>query len=377
MPEDAIKINLKNQRRHIFGLILTITLFGLLMIYESSSIYAFKTTGDAAYFFKKQLLFFIIGLVLFFLALLLDLDLLKRYSKELLLFTIFFLVVVVFLGKSIGGAKRWLSLGNFNIQPSEILKISFLIYCADYCSRKRNLLRSIKSGLLPLGLVLGFICVLLLLQPDFGTAVFWVIWTILFLYVFKAKSKHLIFTIFSGFGAMALLVLQRPYRLRRVVAYLNPFADPQGSGFQLVQSQIAYGLGGIWGVGLGEGRQKLFFLPAAHTDFVFSIIAEELGLIGSIGLILVFLVAFHKMFIIAKYSESGFKKGILWGVLFIFSLEVLINIGVSCGAFPTKGLPLPFMSYGGSNLIVHYILLGLFFNASLKEYEQTLEEQTS
>ncbi|MCQ9205221.1 MAG: putative lipid II flippase FtsW [Omnitrophica bacterium] len=361
------KLNLKDERRFIFSLILGITLLGLLMVYESSSIYAFKTTTDAAYFFKRQALFFILGILSFCLTLLLDLELLRRYSKEFLLFTLFFLVVVVLLGKNIGGARRWLSLGNFNLQPSEILKISFLVYCADYCSRRKNLIRSVKAGLMPLGLVLGLVCVLLLLQPDLGAAVFWVVWLLIFLFVFKAKNKHLIFIIFSGLAAMILLIFQRPYRLRRVVSYLNPFSDPQGAGFQLVQSQIAYGLGGIWGVGLGEGRQKLFFLPAAHTDFVFSIIAEELGLLGSLGVIFAFFLVFHKMFVIALVSDNGFKKGILWGVVFIFFLEVLMNIGVSCGVFPTKGLPLPFMSYGGSNLIVHYILLGLFFNASREE----------
>ncbi|MCF7908742.1 MAG: putative lipid II flippase FtsW [Candidatus Omnitrophica bacterium] len=356
--------DIKKERRFIFITIFIITLIGLLMVYESSSIHAFATTSDATYFFKKQISFFIIGLFLFCLTLFVDLELLRRWNKELLLLTILCLVVVVFLGRTAGGAKRWLYLAGFNIQPAEILKISFLIYCADYCRRKKGLIGSLKRGLLPLAVILGSICILLLLQPDLGTAVFWVIWTIFFLFLFKARRRHLVFIVILGLVASFFLVKAYPYRLRRITAYLNPSSDPQGAGFQLRQSKIAYGEGGLLGVGLGEGRQKLFFLPASHTDFVFSIVAEEFGLWGSLGLLSLFFLLFHKMFKISKEVEDTFRSGILWGVVLIFFLEITINIGVSCGLLPTKGLPLPFMSYGGSNLVVHYVLLGLFFNAS-------------
>jgi cell division protein FtsW len=179
-----------------------------------------------------------------------------------------------------------------------------------------------------------------------------------------------------GIIASFFLVKFYPYRARRITAYLNPFSDPRGSGFQLIQSQIAYGAGGISGVGFGEGRQKLFFLPAAHTDFIYSIVAEEFGLLGSLGLLALLFLIFHKMFIIAKETKDDFRMAILWGIIFIFFLEVVINIGVSCGLFPTKGLPLPFMSYGGSNLVVHFILLGLFFNASRREVQKPIAEST-
>jgi len=356
--------DLRRERRFIFATILAITLFGVLMVYESSSIYAFKATNDAAYFFKKQFLFFMVGLAFFSLTLFVDLEVLKRYNKEFLLFTILCLVAVVIFGRKAGGARRWLHLGSFNVQPSEILKISFLLYCADYCSRKRNLIKNVKLGLIPLGFVLGIISFLLILQPDLGSAIFWVAWMIFFLFLFKARKKHLTFIISLGTVISFFLIKLYPYRFRRIIAYFNPFADPKGAGFQLIQSQIAYGAGGTWGVGLGEGRQKLFFLPAAHTDFVFSIIAEEFGLLGSLGIIVVFFVLFHKMFKIANLAEEYFRRGVLWGVILIFFLEVVINIGVSCGLLPTKGLSLPFLSYGGSNLVVHYILLGLFFSAS-------------
>ncbi len=363
-------INLKDLRRErkaILAIFFALTLFGILMVYESSSVHAFKTTSDAAYFLKRQLFFSILGMGLFAGVLFVDLEFFKKYNKEFLVFTILCLVTVIVFGRRSGGAQRWFHLWGVNFQPSELLKISFLLYCTDYCRRKKGLIRSAPLGLIPLGIVLGIICVLLLMQPDLGTAVFWVAWTILFLFLFGARKKHLISVILSGAFLSVFLIKLYPYRLSRIIAYINPFGDPKGSGFQLIQSQIAYGMGGIKGVGFGEGLQKLSFLPAAHTDFIFSIIAEEFGLLGSLGLLCVFFVAFHKMFRIAATSKDNFRKGILWGVVFIFFLEVVINIGVSCGLLPTKGLPLPFMSYGGSSLVVHYILLGLFFNASRKE----------
>ncbi len=359
--------NLKSERKFLFVFFLALTLFGALMIYESSSLYAFEAKADAAYFFKKQSFSFLVGIFFFSLTLLIDLEFLKRHSKEFLLGTLFFLIIVIFFGKRAGGARRWLQVGPIGFQPSELLKITFLLYCADYCCRKKGLIRNVRLGLIPLGFVLFLICFLLILQPDLGTAIFWVLWTILFLFLVGARRKHLLFVILTGTIIGIFLIKLYPYRLSRIIAYLNPFGDPKGSGFQLIQSQIAYGVGGIWGVGLGEGLQKLFFLPAAHTDFIFSIIAEEFGLWGSLGLIFIFFVIFRKMFAIAKFSQDGFRRGLLWGIVFIFFLEIGINIGVSCGLLPTKGLPLPFLSYGGSNLVAHYILLGLFFNASRGE----------
>ncbi len=360
-------VNLKRERKFLFFTIFALTLFGLLMVYEASSIYAFKEYDDAAFFFKRQLLFFAMGLIFFFLTLLVDLGFLRLRNKELLLFTVFCLIAVIFVGKRVGGARRWLHLGGFNFQPSELLKISLLIYAADYYRRKKNLIKSLRLGLLPLGIVFGLVCVLLLLQPDLGTGIFWAMWAVLFLFIFGARKKHLVLIILAGIIFGLIFIKMQPYRFQRIVAYFNPFSDPRGAGFQLIQSQIAYGEGGIWGVGLGEGRQKLSFLPASHTDFVYSIIAEEFGLWGSLGIMFVFFLLFHKMFKIAMLAGDDFKKAILWGIIFIFFLEVIINIGVSCGLFPTKGLPLPFMSYGGSSLVVHYILLGLFFNASRTE----------
>lgn len=355
------------KRMFVFVSILFFSLLGMLMVYESSSLYAFKIASDPAYFLKKQVIFFLIGIVFFIAALLVDCDFLKRHNKKFLLGVIFLLVVLFFVGKRAGGAKRWMSVGGFNIQISEMLKVFFLIYCADYVQRKRWRIKYFKEGLFPLGVILGLISFFLVLQPDLGTAIFWIMWMFLFLFINGARRKHLFMVLGIAVIFSFFLIKLCPYRFSRILAYLNPFADPQGNGFQLIQSQIAYGEGGIGGVGLGEGKQKLFFLPAAHTDFIFSIIAEEFGLWGTMSILCIFFAVFHVMFSITKSTLDPFRKNILWGIIFIFFLEVVINVGVSCGLFPTKGLPLPFISYGGSNLVTHFILLGLFFNVSREE----------
>lgn len=363
---------IKKERRFIFAAVLALTLFGILMVYEASSLYAYRMHSDSMYFFKRQFLFFVVGVVLFFLALLLDLEFLRKYNKEFLILTLLILIVILFAGKAAGGAKRWLHLASFNFQPSETLKIFFLLYCADYFNRKGNLVKNFRIGLVPLGSVLGVICLLLLLQPTLGTVIFWMMWLLFFLFISGARKKHLLLIVILGLVASFFLIKFYPYRFRRITAYLDPFADSRGAGFQSVQSQIAYGQGGFFGAGFGESRQKLFFLPAAHTDFIFSIIAEEFGLLGALVVLFLFFIIFHKMVNISEMADDKFKKAVLWGITVMFSLEVVLNVGVSCGLLPITGLALPFLSYGGTNLITHYVLLGLFFNASRREIAGTV-----
>jgi len=205
---------------------------------------------------------------------------------------------------------------------------------------------------------------LLIVQPDMGSAMFWVLWTLVLLFIYRARPRHLAGIVVVGLVLAVVLIKTHPYRFRRITGFMNPFADPQGAGFQLIQSQVAYGQGGMLGVGLGESRQKLFFLPASHTDFIFSIIAEEFGLIGVTMVLAAFYFLLNRMCRLARRIEDDYRRGLLWGIILIFSLEIFVNVGVSCGLLPTKGLSLPFISYGGSNLAAHFALLGLFFNAS-------------
>lgn len=352
------------ERRTIFVFAIFFTLLGMLMIYESSSIYAWKLTSDSAYFLKRQFIYFILSLFLFGGVLTLDLNTARKYCRPMLIINMVLLFFVLCIGKQSGGAKRWLNILGFNFQPSEFLKISFLLYCADYFQRKGALIRSFKEGVLPLLVVSGCVFSLVIIEPDLGTVIFWAIWLFVMFFLLNAKKKHLLFILSAGLLMSVVLIVLYPYRFSRITSYVNPWRDPRGSGFQLVQSQIAYGTGGIFGVGLGESKQKLFYLPAAHTDFIFSIIAEEFGYLGSIIMLGAFAIFLFKILKMGFFPSNSFLKNICVGIGIIVGLEIVINIGVSCGLFPTKGLPLPFVSYGGSNLVVHYILLGLLFNAS-------------
>jgi len=251
--------SLNGERRFIFCTIFLLTLFGILMVYESSSMYAYKITSDYQYFLIRQVIYFALSLVFFLLALVADLDYLRRHNKLFLILTLALLVLVLVIGRAAGGATRWLKLPGFNLQPSEILKITFLFYAVEYFRRKGTDIKNFSQGLLPLGLVLIAICALLILQPDLGTAVFWIVWTMIFLILYRAKAKHIAPIIVFGLIALIFLIKLHPYRFRRITAYINPFADPQGTGFQLVQSQIAFGSGGLTGVGWARGRRNYFF----------------------------------------------------------------------------------------------------------------------
>ncbi len=358
------KFSLNKERRIIFLLSLVFSLFGLLMIYEASSIYAWKSFNDGAYFFKRQFLYFIVSLAVFGMVLAVDLGTLKKIFFPILVFNIFLLALVLIVGEKIGGSRRWLKFLGFSFQPSEFLKISFLLWCADYFKRKGVLIRSLKEGILPLLLVSAALFSLIIFEPDLGTVMFWSMWLFLILFIVKARKRHLFSIFFIGIILISVLISVHPYRFARVAAYVNPWKFSKGSGFQLIQSQIAYGRGEILGVGLGESKQKLSFLPAAHTDFIFAIIAEEFGFIGSVVVLSAFLIFLFNVFKLHFYIPDLFRKNLCLGIGLIFALEIAVNIGVSCGVFPTKGLPLPFISYGGSSLLVQYTLLGLLFNAS-------------
>ncbi len=356
------KISLNKERRIIFLSILGLSLFGILMVYEASSIYAYKNFQDSLYFFKRQIFFFIISLFAFFVILAVDPIFLKRYAFLILLFNIFLLFLVLIVGKKVGGAKRWFSFLGFNFQPSEFLKISFLLWFSQFATKRNLVLNTLSDLIIPL-VMIGIISFFLLLEPDLGSIIFWFLWIIICLFLFKAKKRYLFFLIFIGIITIFFLMKLYPSRLKRLIYFLNPWKDPKGFGFQLIQSQIAFGNGGLFGVGLGESKQKFLFLPAAHTDFIFSIIAEEFGFLGSLLLLGIYFFLFYNFFKIGLIV-SDFSKAFCLGMSVLFGLEVMINIGVSCGLLPTKGLPLPFISYGGSNLFIHYLLVGLVFRLS-------------
>ena len=341
-------------------------MFGLVMVYSASAIYASQTFGDSLFFFKRHLLALIIGLVLSLLAMSMDCDKIREHSKPILFASVLLLVLVFIpgLGKAAGGARRWIDLGFFSMQPSEIAKIGILIYLADFIQRRESRISNFFYGYIPPLVALGSVMFLIVLEPDLGTTITIGVIGLILLFLSGAKLKHIMATFLMVIPIIWYLVFSVPYRRKRILAFLNPWLDEKGYGFQIVQSFLALGSGGIFGVGLGQSKQKLFFLPASHTDFIFSIIGEELGFIGVSAVILLFGALLWQGARAALKVEDLFRKTLVFGIIFTISFEVLINIGVSTGLLPTKGLPLPFISYGGTSLVVHMVCIGLLLNAT-------------
>jgi cell division protein FtsW len=294
----------------------------------------------------------------------LPLETLQRLSPWMLFFAFALLILVLMpgIGREVNGAQRWLPLGPITVQPSEIAKLALLLYAAGYLVRQEEAVRHHWGGLARLIGILAFVALLLLLEPDFGATVIIMGMVVGMMFLAGARLLYVLAMLLSVAVVFTGLILSAPYRLQRLTAYQDPWADPFGSGFQLIQSLIAFGQGEWLGVGLGNSVQKLFYLPEAHTDFVFSIWAEETGLIGATALIVLFAL------LIARILQTGwaaatrckhFEAHVCFGTALMFAGQVFVNMGASSGLLPTKGLTLPFVSYGGSSLIVSCVLLGI------------------
>ncbi|MBU2541003.1 MAG: putative lipid II flippase FtsW [Candidatus Omnitrophica bacterium] len=360
---------MKQIRNRLAIITLLLLSFGLVMVYSASSIYAWENIGDSAYFLKRHIFFLIIGFLLTSLIMSWDYNRLRKFIKPLLILSIIllFLVLVPGIGKQVGGARRWFRILGVGFQPSELAGFMLILYLADFLSRKGKSIDNFKKGVFPGLLVLAVMVILLLLQPDLGTPIsFILIWLIMF-FVAGMKLGHLFLLFASGIPFLYLLIFSVPYRRKRILTFLNPWADPRGNGFQIIQAQIALGSGGIFGLGLGQSKQKLFYLPAAHTDFIFSIISEELGILGAAALIILFFLFLWQGIIITINAKSDFAKMLSFGLTLKIVLEVIINIGVNLGLFPTKGMPLPFVGYGGSSLVFDMLSVGLLLNIAKHE----------
>jgi cell division protein FtsW len=352
-------------RLNLFSITVTLICIGLVMIYSSTSIYAAQQYNDGFFFLKRHASFLVFGSLLTFLVMCLDYRVLSRYAKPILLCSFLMLVLVLIpgIGREVSGARRWFRFFKFiSFQPSEFANLAVIIYVADFISRRSEQLKDLWKGFMPPILVLGMTVCLILLQPDLGTSVALGSVVLIMLFVARVRMTYLLSLVLSSIPVLLILIMSAPYRRARILAFLNPWADPRGSGFQVIQSQIALGSGGFFGVGLGHSKQKLFYLPAAHTDFIFSIIGEELGLIGTLGVILLFLLFIQQGIRILKQTPQTFGFFLGLGLLSMICFKAAINIGVSCGVLPTKGLPLPFISYGGSSFIFDMISVGLLMN---------------
>ena len=350
----------------LIGATLFLLSWGTVMIYSTGGVFADLQYNDGQYFLYRHLIHVMAGLVALGLALAINYKKWKQLSIWMMLGILVLLILVLIpeIGHEVKGGRRWLRYGSLSVQPAELLKVVLIIYVASYLERKQELLASFFRGLTPNFIVTGIYLFLVLLQPDFGNVILIATTVLLMLYVGGGRPVHIAGSLI-GMGIIAgLLISSHSYRVQRMLAFLNPWDDPQNSGFQIIQSFIALGTGGWFGRGLGESFQKRLFLPDAHTDFIFASIGEELGFLWISVLIIIFSVFIWRGYWIAWNAQDAFGKHLSFGATTLIGLQIVLNLFVVVGLLPTKGLPLPFISYGGTSLVVSMFLTGLLLNIS-------------
>ncbi|MCP4751079.1 MAG: putative lipid II flippase FtsW [Proteobacteria bacterium] len=346
--------------------LLALISIGIIMIYSSSAFYAEKHYGNSFYFLYRQLFAFGIGLVLLRIAIRYPYSRYQKLTPFLMILTLSLMLLVLIpgIGKQVGNARRWIRFMGFGFQPSEMLKFTLIVWVAGFLNRRKEVLGYFSRGPLPSFIVAIIFCFLLLLQPDFGTAVLICMTLLLMIFAAGVKPFHMVCSLVGMTAIGTYLVITETYRMRRITGFLDPWADPLDSGFQLIQSFIAFGSGGIFGRDLGNSRQKLFFLPEAHTDFIFSIMAEETGFVGVLVVIILLSLLLLKGFEVSLRCRDDFGRNLAFGITVLIFLQSILHIGVVIGLLPTKGIPLPFISYGGSSLILSMFMVGVLINIS-------------
>ncbi len=357
---------MREQRRNfvlISILVIALTCFGCLMVYSASCYSAKYHFGNEYFFLFKQIFGVVVGLALMFILSFVDYHKLKKYVWVLYIFTIILLVLVFIpgVGTSSYGASRWISIFGFSIQPSEIAKFVLVIFCASYLSKNSSKVKTFK-GLLPVLLVAGSICVLVILEPSMSVTMCLAFTTLFMLIAGGISKKHTIMFSIPAALSVPALILAEPYRMKRLFAFLNPWASPQGEGFQLIQSLYSLGNGGWFGVGLFSSRQKYLFLPFAESDFILSIIGEEFGLVGIIALMLTYATLIYYLIKVSLNAPDRFGSLLCAGVAFVIGVQTLLNIAVVSGSIPPTGLPLPFISSGGTSVMVFMAAIGIVLN---------------
>jgi cell division protein FtsW len=337
---------------------------GIVMVYSASFPVGMERMGDPFHFLKKQALAGALGIGLLLLAARMNYRVWQVLAIPLLLGSIvcLFLVFVPGLRQQIGGAYRWLRIGPFSFQPAELAKLALVIYLARWLTRKEGRMENFSTGFLPPVVVAGILFLLVFKEPDFGTGVLFAAVVFLMLFVGGTRLRFLGGALLAGVPVLACLAIWANYRISRLLAFWDPWKDPGGTGYQIIQSFLAFGAGKISGVGLGEGKQKLFYLPEIHTDFILSVIGEELGLIGVTLIILLFLVLIIRGFQACLRAPDLFGGYLALGITTLISIQALLNMGVVMGLLPTKGSTLPFISYGGTSLMINLLAVGILLN---------------
>lgn len=341
--------------------VLLLVSLGLIMIYSSSTLKAIQLFNDPYIFVKKQAFAVMAGVTLFALIQTIPYRWIESFNLPLLVFSVLCLALILIPGLyvSVGGAERWLSVAGYRIQPAEIIKVSFIIFLARVFSLKSFNPSHFKSSILPVVGVFGVICLLLSLQKDFGTILILTAVTGIMLFLANLPLRYIVTLAGACIAGLGILIIVEPYRVQRLVSFLDPWSQFQGGGFQIVQSFLAFHNGGVFGAGLGASKQKLFFLPEAHTDFILAVIGEELGLLGILLILAAFAFVCYLGFLISGQQVTASKKFLGYGLTSLLTVQATLNMGVTMGLLPTKGLPLPFISSGMTSLLTFFVVAAL------------------
>jgi cell division protein FtsW len=362
----------------LFGIVFALIAFGVVMVFSASAVFASQRYGNGHFFLVRQGLFTAAALPLMLVASRIDYHRFRRLTYPILIVTTALLVYVALgFGHSAGGAARWIAVGPVHVQPAEMAKLAMILWLAYSLSKKQEAIRTFRVGILPHLVVMGLFALLCLRQPDFGSATMICVLTFVMLFAAGAKVGPIALLVAAGASIAAILIWSSPYRMRRIEAFLDPFGHRQDAGYQIAESLLSFGSGGATGVGIGDSRQKLFFLPEAHTDFISAIVGEELGFIGISLVVFAFVWIVIRGVRIAFRAVDDYGAFLALGVTMFIGLQAFTNLAVAMGLLPTKGLVLPFLSYGGSALLVNAAALGILLNVSRPREGQSSETAES
>ena len=344
-------------------------MFGVVMVYSSSNIWSMYKYNDPYKYVKSQFIFFVLGLIVIFIIINFKPSLLEKYSNHLLFicFVLLVLVLIPGIGKVRNGSRSWFGIGPLGIQPSEFSKLGLIIYTSKYLAHNNKNIKNIKKGLLPLFLIILIFFGLIMMEPDFGTAMVIILTLVVLIFISGPNLSFFIKIGLIGLVGIVGLIVVAPYRMKRITAYLNPWSDPLGSGFQIIQSLYAIGPSSVLGTGFNNSIQKNFYLPEPQTDFIFSIISEEFGILGVVLVLTLYTIIFYRSIKISLNQKNLFYKYVTFGLSFGILLQVILNILVVTGTIPTTGITLPFLSYGGSSLLISMVSIGIILNISRLE----------
>lgn len=346
--------------------VILISIFGIIMIYSASFVWAEYKFSDPYKFIKMQGLFFLVGLIILYMLSKIDYHLYYKHANKILFICAILLILVLIpgIGSVRNGSRSWFGIGSLGIQPSEFAKIGLIIYVAKYLTNNDRIMKSIVKGVLPVLGVIGFFFLIIMLEPDFGTAMVIVLTLVVLIFISGVKISFFVKIGLAGLLGIVGIIIAAPYRIKRIVSFLNPWSDPLGSGYQILQSLYAIGPGGLLGQGFLKSRQKYFYLPEPQTDFIFSIISEELGFLGVLIVTSFFLIIFYRGISISLKSTDLFGKYLAFGLSFGLIIQASLNLMVVVGLIPVTGVTLPFLSYGGSSLLVSMASIGILLSVS-------------